>query len=167
MEKFFIASDVFNGITLDVISSPRGIRNILINSPIVNKDQPNVTKLKQDDPYMFGSFNQLREYFALSRKTFDLPMEIIGTDYQKRVWKELLKIPYGETISYKNLALRLGNLKTIRAAAKANGANPLPIIIPCHRVIGSDGKLVGYGGGLMVKAKLLELEGSKNLELFS
>jgi len=167
MEKFFIASDVFNGITLDVISSPRGIRNILINSPIVNKDQPNVTKLKQDDPYMFGSFNQLREYFALSRKTFDLPMEIIGTDYQKRVWKELLTIPYGETISYKNLALRLGNLKTIRAAAKANGANPLPIIIPCHRVIGSDGKLVGYGGGLMVKAKLLELEGSKNLELFS
>jgi len=167
MEKFFIASDVFNGITLDVISSPRGIRNILINSPIVNKDQPNVTKLKQDDPYMFGSFNQLREYFSLGRKTFDLPMEIIGTDYQKRVWKELLKIPYGETISYKNLALRLGNLKTIRAAAKANGANPLPIIIPCHRVIGSDGKLVGYGGGLMVKAKLLELEGSKNLELFS
>ena len=94
-------------------------------------------------------------------------MEIIGTDFQKRVWKELLIISYGETISYKELARRLGNLKTIRAAARANGANPLPIIIPCHRVIGSDGKLVGYGGGLDVKEKLLQLEGSKNLELFS
>ena len=167
MEKFFIASEVFNGITLDVISSKRGIRNILINSPIIKRDQPNVTKLRADDPYMFKSFKQLREYFENKRKVFDLPLEIIGTDFQKRVWKELIKIPYGETISYKELAIRLGNLKTIRAAARANGANPLPIIIPCHRVIGSDGKMVGYGGGLNVKEKLLELEGSKNLELFS
>jgi len=167
MEKFFIASEVFNGITLDVISSQRGIRNILINSPIITRDQPNVTKLRADDPYMFKSFKQLREYFENKRKVFDLPLEIIGTDFQKRVWKELIKIPYGETISYKELAIRLGNLKTIRAAARANGANPLPIIIPCHRVIGSDGKMVGYGGGLNVKEKLLELEGSKNLELFS
>jgi len=167
MEKFFIASEVFNGITLDVISSQRGIRNILINSPIIKRDQPNVTKLRADDPYMFKSFKQLREYFENKRKVFDLPLEIIGTDFQKRVWKELIKIPYGETISYKELAIRLGNLKTIRAAARANGANPLPIIIPCHRVIGSDGKMVGYGGGLNVKEKLLELEGSKNLELFS
>ena len=167
MEKFFIASEVFNGITLDVISSQRGIRNILINLPIIKRDQPNVTKLRADDPYMFKSFKQLREYFENKRKVFDLPFEIIGTDFQKGVWKELLKIPYGETISYKELAIRLGNLKTIRAAARANGANPLPIIIPCHRVIGSDGKMVGYGGGLNVKEKLLELEGSKNLELFS
>jgi methylated-DNA-[protein]-cysteine S-methyltransferase len=167
MEKFFIASEVFNGITLDVISSQRGIRNILINSPIIKRDQPNVMKLRADDPYMFKSFKQLREYFENKRKVFDLPLEIIGTDFQKRVWKELTKILYGETISYKELAIRLGNLKTIRAAARANGANPLPIIIPCHRVIGSDGKMVGYGGGLNVKEKLLELEGSKNLELFS
>ena len=167
MEKIFIASEVFNGITLDVISSQRGIRNILINSPIIKIDQPNVTKLRADDPYMFNSIKQLREYFENKRKVFDLPLEIIGTDFQKRVWKELIKIPYGETISYKELAIRLGNLKTIRAAARANGANPLPIIIPCHRVIGSDGKLVGYANGLDVKEKLLELEGSKNLELFS
>ena len=167
MERLFISSEVFNGITLDIISSQRGIRNILINTPKIKNDQPNVTKLRSDDPYMFGSFKQLREYFEHKRKVFDLPLEITGTDFQKSVWKELLKIPYGETISYKELAIRLGNLKTIRAAARANGANPLPIIIPCHRVIGSDGKLVGYGGGLMLKAKLLELEGSKNLELFS
>jgi len=167
MVKFFIASDVFNGITLDVISSPRGIRNILINSPVIKKDQPNVTKLRPDDPYMFESFKQLKEYFERKRKVFNLPLEIKGTDFQKRVWKELLKIHYGGTISYKELALRLGDLKSIRAAARANSANPLPIIIPCHRVIGSDGKLVGYGGGLDVKEKLLELEGSKNLKLFS
>ena len=167
MEKNFISSETYNGIAIDVISSQRGIRNILINSPIIKRDQPNVTKLRVDDPYMFKSFKQLREYFENKRKVFDLPLEIIGTDFQKRVWKELIKIPYGETISYKELAIRLGNLKTIRAAARANGANPLPIIIPCHRVIGSDGKMVGYGGGLNVKEKLLELEGSKNLELFS
>ena len=92
MEKFFIASEVFNGITLDVISSQRGIRNILINSPIIKRDQPNVTKLRADDPYMFKSFKQLREYFENKRKVFDLPLEIIGTDFQKRVWKELIKI---------------------------------------------------------------------------
>lgn len=78
-----------------------------------------------------------------------------------------MKIPYGETISYKELALRLGNLASIRAVGRANGANPIPIIIPCHRVIGSDGNLVGYGGGLEIKEKLLELEGSRSLELFS
>lgn len=167
MDNYFIASEIFSGISLHIISSQRGIRNIIINSPIIKKDQPNVTKLRPTDPYMFGSFKQLREYFEHKRKVFDLPMEIIGTDFQKRVWKELLKIPYGETISYKELAIKLGNLKTIRAAARANGANPLPIIIPCHRVIGSNGKLVGYGGGLDVKEKLLELEGSKNLGLFS
>lgn len=166
MEKFFVASEIFDGINLEIISSQRGIRNILINSPQIKKEQHNVTKLRKDDPYMFGSFKQLREYFNRKRRRFELPLEIIGTDFQKRVWNELLKIPYGETISYKDLAIRLGNLKTIRAAAKANGANPLPIIIPCHRVIGSDGKLVGYGGGLDVKEKLLQLEGSKNLKLF-
>lgn len=167
MEKFFIASEILKGIKLDIISSQSGIKNILINSSILKKNQANVTKLRPDDPYMFGSFKQLREYFDHKRKVFDLPMEIVGTDFQKKVWKELLNISYGETISYKELALRLGNLKTIRAAARANGANPLPIVIPCHRVIGSDGKLVGYGGGLDVKEKLLQLEGSKNLKLFS
>lgn len=166
MEKYFIASEIFDGINLEVISSQRGIRNILINSPELKREQPNVTKLRKDDPYMFGIFKLLGEYFDRKRKKFELPLEIVGTDFQKRVWNQLLKIQYGETISYKELALRLGNLKTIRAAARANGANPLPIIIPCHRVIGSDGKLVGYGGGLDIKEKLLQLEGSKNLKLF-
>jgi methylated-DNA-[protein]-cysteine S-methyltransferase len=115
---------------------------------------------------MFGCFNQLEEYFERKRKTFELPLEIIGTDFQKIVWNALIKIKYGKTISYKELALRIGNVKKIRAVAQANGANPLPILIPCHRVIGSNGNLVGYGGGLDVKEKLLKLEGSRSLELF-
>ncbi len=167
MEKFFISSDSFNGIAIDVISSQHAIRNIVINSAVERKEQPNFTTLRNDDPYMFGIFIQLKEYFNHKRKEFDLPLEIIGTDFQKKVWKQLLKIPFGKTISYKELALRLGNLKSIRAAAKANGANPLPIVIPCHRVLGADGNLVGYGSGLDVKEKLLQLEGSINLKLFA
>ena len=109
---------------------------------------------------------QLEEYFKGERKFFDLPLEIEGTEFQKKVWNELLKIPYGETITYKELATRLGDEKVIRAAAHANGVNPLPIVIPCHRVIGSDGSLVGYGGGLRIKEKLLALEGSREPNLF-
>jgi methylated-DNA-[protein]-cysteine S-methyltransferase len=115
---------------------------------------------------LFDVFTQLDEYFHRQSKEFDLPLDIIGTDFQKRVWEELIKIPYGETISYNQLAIRLGDQKSVRAAGSANGANPLPIVIPCHRVIGSDGSLVGYGGGLYVKQKLLELEGSLSMSLF-
>ena len=116
---------------------------------------------------MHGVYSQLKEYFKGKRKEFDLPLEIEGTDFHKKVWNELLKIPYGKTISYKELAIRLGHEKVIRAAAKANGANPLPIVIPCHRVIGSDGSLVGYGGGLKIKEKLLSIEGILEPDLFN
>ncbi len=95
-----------------------------------------------------------------------LDLEIIGTNFQKKVWDELTKIPYGATISYGELANRVGDKNKMRAVAAANGANPIPIIIPCHRVIGADGSLTGYGGGLDVKQKLLELEGSWSLSLF-
>jgi O-6-methylguanine DNA methyltransferase len=166
-EKLFSAADIFNEIRIEVISSSSGIRNILLNKSVDSSHIPHLTKLRTDDPYMFGIFEQLGEYFNLERKQFELPLEIIGTEFQKRVWTELLKIKYGETISYKELALKLGNLKTIRAVAQANGSNPLPIVIPCHRVIGADGTLVGYGGGIEVKEKLLQLEGSRTLELFS
>jgi methylated-DNA-[protein]-cysteine S-methyltransferase len=116
---------------------------------------------------MHGVYSQLKEYFKGKRKEFDLPLEIEGTDFHKKVWNELLKIPYGKTISYKELAIRLGHEKVIRAAAKANGANPLPIVIPCHRVIGSDSSLVGYGGGLKIKEKLLSIEGILEPDLFN
>jgi methylated-DNA-[protein]-cysteine S-methyltransferase len=101
---------------------------------------------------------QLDQYFSGKRTAFDLPLDIRGTDFQKKVWIELLKIPYAKTISYKDLSLKVGNLKAIRAVGAANGANPISIIIPCHRVIGSDGSLTGYAGGLWRKQWLLELE---------
>ena len=102
---------------------------------------------------------QLKEYFEGKRKVFNLPLEISGTEFQKKVYDELLKIPYGKTISYKELARRVGNENASRAVGGAVGKNPISIIVPCHRVIGSDGSLTGFGGGLPMKKKLLELEG--------
>ncbi len=101
---------------------------------------------------------QLREYFAGRRTAFDFPMQPQGTPFQLAVWKCLTEIPYGETISYGELARRVGNPKAARAVGAANGANPLPIVVPCHRVIGANGKLTGFGGGLPTKEKLLALE---------
>jgi len=101
---------------------------------------------------------QLDEYFQHERRDFDLPLLFVGTDFQKRVWRELLNIPYGTSISYGEMARRLGMPKAVRALANANGANALSVIVPCHRVVGSDGSLTGYGGGLERKRFLLDLE---------
>ena len=103
-------------------------------------------------------FKQLKEYFDGSRVKFDLPLEVKGTEFQKKVWNELLKIPYGQTKSYKDIAIAIENERASRAVGMANNKNPIPIIIPCHRVIGSTGKLVGYAGGVNVKEKLLNIE---------
>ena len=104
------------------------------------------------------AIRQLREYFAGKRATFDLPLAPEGTAFQRGVWRKLQEIPYGETISYGELARRVGNPKAARAVGSANGANPLPIVIPCHRVIAGDGSLGGFGGGLPTKQTLLNLE---------
>ena len=108
-------------------------------------------------------FEQLRreldEYFAGDRRQFTIPLHVPGTEFQMRVWDELQRIPYGETTTYGRLAKTLGQPNAVRAVARANGDNRVAIIIPCHRVIGSNGELVGYGGGLARKKKLLELEG--------
>ncbi|MGD9905582.1 MAG: methylated-DNA--[protein]-cysteine S-methyltransferase [Vicinamibacterales bacterium] len=101
---------------------------------------------------------QLTAYFAGRLRTFDLPVEPAGTPFQRRVWRALQDIPYGETESYGALAQRLGDAKAVRAVGLANGANPISIVIPCHRVIGASGALVGYGGGLPAKRALLDLE---------
>jgi methylated-DNA-[protein]-cysteine S-methyltransferase len=101
---------------------------------------------------------QLRAYFAGELQAFDLPLAPQGTPFQLAVWKRLCEIPYGETTSYGELARRIGNPNASRAVGLANGSNPIPIVIPCHRVIGSNGKLTGYGGGLPIKEKLLGLE---------
>lgn len=101
---------------------------------------------------------QLEEYFSGARRTFDLPLNLTGTDFQLQVLEELRRIPYGETTSYGAIARRIGKPKAMRAVGAANGRNPIPIVIPCHRVIGSSGKLTGFGGGLDTKAALLRLE---------
>jgi methylated-DNA-[protein]-cysteine S-methyltransferase len=101
---------------------------------------------------------QLRAYFAGELKKFAVPLKMSGTEFQMSVWRGLLEIPYGETISYGELAKRLGNPNAMRAVGLANGSNPIAIIVPCHRVIGSNGKLTGFGGGLENKEKLLSLE---------
>jgi methylated-DNA-[protein]-cysteine S-methyltransferase len=101
---------------------------------------------------------QLEEYFSINRIDFNIPLLMIGTSFQKMIWNELLSIPYGKTDSYLGISRKTGHEKSIRAVAAANGANALSIFVPCHRVIGSDGKLTGYGGGVHVKRKLLQLE---------
>ncbi len=109
-------------------------------------------------PEMVACVNQLDEYFQGKRKTFDLKLSPDGSDFQQQVWAQLLKIPYGETVSYLDIARAIGNEKSIRAVGAANGANPIAIVVPCHRVIGSDGKLTGYGGGVWRKEWLLNHE---------
>jgi len=118
--------------------------------------------LRHDGSGGDGPFEAAREqldaYFAGELEEFDLPLALDGTPFQFRVWEELARIPFAETISYKELALRLGDLKLVRAVGTANGRNPVSIVIPCHRVIGADGTLVGYGGGLDRKRWLLDHE---------
>lgn len=102
--------------------------------------------------------DQLRAYFAAELTTFSVPLAPSGTDFQMRVWEELQTIPYGQTATYREIAERVGKPAAVRAVGAANGANPIPIIVPCHRVIGSNGKLTGFGGGLPMKERLLQLE---------
>ncbi|OAA90445.1 methylated-DNA--[protein]-cysteine S-methyltransferase [Clostridium ljungdahlii] len=111
-----------------------------------------------ETPLLKNAGNQLQEYLEGKRKKFDLPLEPQGTEFQKKVWNALQEIPYGKTFSYKDVAQNIGNIKACRAVGMANNKNPIPICIPCHRVIGSNGKLVGYAGGLDIKEKLLEIE---------
>ncbi len=111
-----------------------------------------------ETPLLKKASNQLQEYFSGKRKLFDLPLSPQGTEFQQRVWNALQEIPYGKTCSYKDIAKNIGNIKACRAVGMANNKNPLPIFIPCHRVVGANGKLVGYGGGLDIKEKLLEIE---------
>ena len=104
------------------------------------------------------AFGQIAEYLSGTRKSFDLPLLVEGTEFQEKVWNELLKIPYGETRTYGKVAEAVGNPKAVRAVGAANNRNALPIIIPCHRVVGAKGSLTGYSGGLEAKRKLLEIE---------
>ena len=118
-----------------------------------------------DDPFA-ELREQLSEYFDGRRQAFDLELETAGSPFQRRVWRALQEIPYGETISYGQLARRIGQPTAVRAVGLANGSNPIAIIVPCHRVIGANGTLTGYGGGLPTKARLLDLEKGAGAGLF-
>ena len=141
--------------------SPVGILEIKASNKAlisVNLKKDYKAFTSSNNPVIKETIKQLSEYFEGKRRTFDIPLSPEGTEFQKKVWKELLCIPYGKTISYANLAEAVGNPKASRAVGSANGKNPIPIIIPCHRVIASDKGLGGYAYGLPVKKYLLELE---------
>ncbi|WNQ14146.1 methylated-DNA--[protein]-cysteine S-methyltransferase [Paenibacillus aurantius] len=116
-------------------------------------------RLVRDDRFLQPAVDQLQQYFAGERTAFDLPIQLYGSDFQVKVWRALTGIPYGETRSYKEIGEVIGAPKAVRAVGGANNRNPLPIVVPCHRVIGSNGAMVGYGGGLAIKEQLLGLEG--------
>ena len=122
-----------------------------------NKKAPD-NAVEQWTPLLRKVADELKEYLAGKRQVFDIPLKLIGTDFQMSVWNSLQTIPYGETRSYKKIAEQIGNSKACRAVGTANHWNPVAIIVPCHRVIGADGSLTGFGGGLALKKHLLELE---------
>jgi methylated-DNA-[protein]-cysteine S-methyltransferase len=144
-----------------IIKSPLGYTKILgdadgVSSITVLNSEEKISEIIPEN--LEDCVYQLNEYFEGKRNQFDLKLNPQGTDFQKRVWDNLLTIPYSKTISYLNLSKQLGDVKAIRAVANANGKNPLWIVVPCHRVIGSDGSLTGYAGGLSRKKWLLEHE---------
>jgi methylated-DNA-[protein]-cysteine S-methyltransferase len=128
--------------------------------PIQNSAQP----APKQHRVLAQAEKQLREYFQGTRTDFDLPLKFAGTDFQTRIWLALRTIPYGQTLSYSRLAKQIGSPRACRAAGAANGQNPIPIVVPCHRVISENGKLTGFGGGLEAKAYLLELETRSRVE---
>lgn len=148
MQEAFIKSPV--GITV-IKGDEEGIAEI----SVLNDDIPVPDTIPAE---LKNAVQQLQEYFDGNRTAFDFKMNPKGTDFQKKVWKALLEIPFGTTTSYQALSIKLGDVKAIRAVAAANGKNPLWIVVPCHRVIGSDGSLTGYAGGLWRKKWLLEHE---------
>ena len=142
-----------DGIVLRLVAGDSGLRAIEFEPATPAPGNPTGSH-----PVLNEAIPQLREYFEGLRREFTFPLEMTGTDFQQRVWRAVLAIPYGETCTYREIATAIGAPTAVRAVGAANGANPLPIVVPCHRVIGSSGKLVGYGGGLPLKKRLLELE---------
>ena len=148
---------------LYLASSARGLVQINLNSKeellaLTQKMIPDA-EFEENQEQNQAVLRQLREYFTGKRRQFDIPLHLVGTDFHCRVWQELQKIPFGTTASYKEIAIRIGKANAVRAVGQANHHNPIPIIIPCHRVIGNNGKLVGFGGGLPMKQQLLAHEG--------
>jgi methylated-DNA-[protein]-cysteine S-methyltransferase len=132
-----------------------GEKNRILAIDFIEKKPTSITEIP---PYLKECIEQLDEYFRGERKVFSVKLKLQGTDFQKKVWNQLIRIPYGETVSYKDIASLIGNPNAVRAVGNANGQNNLAVIIPCHRVIGSNGSLTGYGGGIWRKEWLLKHE---------
>jgi methylated-DNA-[protein]-cysteine S-methyltransferase len=143
---------------LTLVGSDRGLAAILWEDDRPGRVRLNIVAEAADHPVLAETERQLGDYFAGRRKVFDLPLDFNGTAFQTRVWAELLKIPFGETRSYAEIARALGAPKAVRAVGAANGRNPISIVAPCHRVVGSSGALTGFAGGLETKARLLAHE---------
>ena len=156
LQTAYLKSPIGN---LKITGAETGIRSVLFTDEF--------GEFSSETYFLTEALNELEEYFQGMRKTFNLKVDLHGTSFQKKIWNELLKIPYGSTISYIDLAIKHGDVKSIRAVGMANAKNPIAIIVPCHRVIGANGDLTGYAGGLQRKKWLLDLEGALQPDLFS
>ena len=143
---------------LTLVACERGLRAVIFESE--RHERRFESELVDDPahPVLVMAVDQLEGYFARDLKEFDLPLDLVGTEFQQLAWRALATIPYGETVSYAEQARRIGRPSAVRAIGAANGRNPVPVVLPCHRVIGANGSLTGFGGGLDTKAKLLDLE---------
>ncbi len=150
---------------LTLVASDKGLAAILWEHEKANRVPLQEMQEEPQNPLLQDTMRQLQEYFAGTRKSFSIPLDFQGTDFQKKVWNALLTIPYGETRSYADIANQVNRPKAVRAVGAANGKNPVSIIAPCHRVIGSNGDLTGFAGGLAAKTLLLSLEGHAEKQL--
>jgi methylated-DNA-[protein]-cysteine S-methyltransferase len=159
--KTYVAKTVRTPVgALTLIASNDGLAAILWENDRAGRVRRDVVAEAPNHPVLCATERQLAEYFAGRRKTFDLVLDFAGTAFQKKVWGALLTIPFGETRTYAQIARQIGHPTAVRAVGAANGRNPISIVTPCHRVIGSNGELTGFAGGLATKAHLLRLEGA-------
>jgi methylated-DNA-[protein]-cysteine S-methyltransferase len=145
---------------LTLVATSRGLAAILWENERAGRVHVDIEREDRRHPVLLETERQLREYFAGRRTSFTLSLDVAGTDFQRKVWQALLTIPFGETRSYAQIARQIGRPRAVRAVGAANGRNPLSIVAPCHRVIGTNGRLTGFAGGLDTKAFLLQLEGA-------
>lgn len=148
---------------LKLVASDKGLAGVLWENDSPNRVRLNALAEHRNHPVLLEAEAQLRDYFAGKRNTFSLTLDFVGSEFQKKVWNALLTIPFGETRSYGQIAKQIGSPKAVRAVGAANGKNPISIVVPCHRVVGSTGKLTGFAGGLEAKACLLGME-SKTIQ---
>ena len=149
---------------LKLVASDKGLAAILWENDNPRRVRLTPVSEEKNNPVLLEAERQLKDYFSGKRKSFSVKLDFKGTEFQKKVWAALLTIPFGETRSYGQIAKQIQNPKAVRAVGAANGKNPIPIIAPCHRVIGSTGKLTGFGGGLEAKARLLALEERRDIQ---